>query len=343
MKKKMFNIIGLFVCMMAILACSDSESSNPSASPNGFVGFRMPMALDEANQSYLALQIRDKDVCIQKDESLEFATVKDTSRINGDYAFIGDTLVTFNKKDMDSYGGVFVGGKNGQIKSKWKMINSCRYIPKTNSIKCLDQSQLSARENSMIAYYEYTQDSLFVSFTDLNGKEIDPYAMIKDEFDDYTNSYYMETNMYVVIATYEGVGLGGFDYPEETFYGGADIEKYASTSNVVINSRDKNRISFTVNGQTFEMEFTKAFHASSLFREYGEVSAVMKSDNGTCTLDYVFDSQVTPEICRDENRELMKFNTEYNLNGDTSNYGTDEYHMGNATEFKECIERLVKK
>ena len=223
------------------------------------------------------------------------------------------------------------------------MINSCRYIPKTNSIKCLDQSQLSARENSMIAYYEYTQDSLFVSFTDLNGKEIDPYAMIKDEFDDYTNSYYMETNMYVVLATYEGVGLGGFDYPEETFYGGTDIEKYASTSNVVINSRDKNRISFTVNGQTFEMEFTKAFHASSLFREYGEVSAVMKSDNGTCTLDYVFDSQMTPEICRDENRELMKFNTEYNLNGDTSNLGTDEYHMGNATEFKECIERLVKK
>jgi len=91
------------------------------------------------------------------------------------------------------------------------------------------------------------------------------------------------------------------------------------------------------------MEFTKAFHSSSFFREYGEVSAVMKSDNGTCALDYVFDSQMTPEICRDENIELMTFDSEYNLNGDTSNLGTDEYHMGNATEFKECIERLVKK
>ena len=91
------------------------------------------------------------------------------------------------------------------------------------------------------------------------------------------------------------------------------------------------------------MEFIKAMRSSSFNREYGEVSAVMRSDNGTCTLDYVFDSQMTLEICRDENRELMEFNTEYNLNGDTSNLGTDEYHMGNATEFKECIQRLVKK
>ena len=343
MKKKMFNIIGLLICMMAILACSDSESSNPSASSNVFVGLRMPMILDEANRSFLAFQIRDEDVCFQKDESLEFATVKDTSHINGDYAFIGDTLVTFNKKDMESSGRVFVGGKNGQIKNKWEMVNQCRYIPKTNTIKCLDRSQLSARENSMIAYYEFTQDSLFVSFTDLNGKEIDPYAMIKDEFDDYTNSYYMETNMYVIIATYEGVGLSGFDYPEETFYGGADIEGYALRRNVVINSRDKNHISFTFNGQTFEMEFTKALHSSSFFREYGEVSAVMKSDNGTCTLDYIFDSKMTPEICRDENRNLMEINTEYHVDGDSVYMGTDEYHMGNATEFKECIQGLVKK
>lgn len=343
MKKKMFNIIGLVVCMMAILACSDSESSNPSASPNGFVGYRMPMNLDEANRSFLAFQIRDEDVCIRKDESIEFATVKDTSHINGDYAFIGDTLVTFNKKDMDSYGGVFVGGKNGQIKNKWKKIELCRYFPKTNTIKCLDRSEFNAREISMIAYYEFTQDSLFVSFTDLNGNEINPYAMVKDEFDDYTNSYYMETNMYVIVATYEGVGLGGFDYPEETFYGGADVEGYALSKNIVINSRDKNHISFTFNGQTFEMEFIKAMRSSSFNREYGEVSAVMKSDNGTCTLDYIFDSKMTPEICRDENRDLMDFNTEYHVDGDSVYMGTDEYHMGNATEFKECIQRLVKK
>ena len=39
----------------------------------------------------------------------------------------------------------------------------------------------------------------------------------------------------------------------------------------------------------------------------------------------------------------MEINTEYHVDGDSVYMGTDEYHMGNATEFKECIQGLVKK
>jgi hypothetical protein len=151
----------------------------------------------------------------------------------------------------------------------------------------------------------------------------------------------METNMYVIIAKHEGTALGGFDYPEELFYT-ADVEGYARSMDVVINSRDKNHISFTYKGQTFEMTFIKALKTGYEHGIRVEVSATFQSDNGSCALDYMSDENMTSDVCKAENADFMKFTSEYDGDGNFLFDRATEYRIGNSSEFKACIESLVK-
>jgi hypothetical protein len=76
----------------------------------------------------------------------------DTQHIERDYDFRGDTLVIFyNDGDTRKYGQVFVDGKNGQIKNKWKKTN-CEYVQESNSLDCSDTKKLSSRQKNTITY-----------------------------------------------------------------------------------------------------------------------------------------------------------------------------------------------
>ena len=157
MNLKSFVLCGIMLpCAMAILACSDSETSNPIANgPTGaFVGVKYHMTLDEANQNFLLNRTYNQDVCIRQNEQYEFTTIVGSSYAERDYAFIGDTLVTFNKKYQEDYGEVFVGGTNGQIRNKWRLMNECRFIPESNSIKCATAEELGSKALHTITYYE---------------------------------------------------------------------------------------------------------------------------------------------------------------------------------------------
>lgn len=344
MNLKSFVLCGIMLpCAMAILACSDSETSNPIANgPTGaFVGVKYHMTLDEANQNFLLNRTYNQDVCIRQNEQYEFTTIVGSSYAERDYAFIGDTLVTFNKKYQEDYGEVFVGGTNGQIRNKWRLMNECRFIPENNSIKCATAEELGSKALHTITYYEFTQDTLYSSVMDLNGKVLDPESQNKDEYDDFTDSYYMQNNMYVVVAVHEGTVLDGFNHPEELFFG-SDVDDYAQRNGIVINSRTKNYISFTYKSQTFEMEFTKALKLFNGNGSHVEIDATFKSDNGTCRLNYMSEDKVTSDVCKAENASWLEFYPEPS-NGNLSYDKATRYHIGNATEFKKCIESLVKK
>lgn len=59
---------------------------------------------------------------------------------------------------------------------------------------------------------------------------------------------------------------------------------------------------------SFEMTYTKAKRLQYSRGSYFEVGATMTSDNGACELDYVFDSKMTREMCKEENAGLVKGN-----------------------------------
>ena len=341
---KFLNLASLFFSSVVILACSGGDESNPVSnnSRENFVGVKYPLVLDEANQKFSTYEVSRHDVCKVDDDKYEFVTMVDTQHIERDYDFRGDTLVIFySDGDVRKYGQIFVGGKNGQIKNKWKKIN-CEYIQESNSLDCSGKKNLSNWQKNTITYFEFTQDTIFASVTDLSGKVIDMYAPTENEYDDYTRSYYMEMIFNIIVKTNENVGLAGFDAPWTVFDEYGSFEWYVQNNNVVINSRDKKHISFVIDGQNFEVEFTKAKDLQYNRGSYTEVGATLKSDNGVCVLDYMSDPKMTPEICKAENAKLMDFATTYNSKDSLLYYGADSYHIGNAGEFRDCIVNLVK-
>ena len=342
---KLLNLACLFFSSVAILACSEGGESNPVSdnSRENFVGFKYPLVLDEANRKFSTYEVLSYDVCKVDDDKYEFVTMVDTQHIERDYDFRGDTLVIFySDEDVRTYGQIFVGGKNGQIKNKWKMIN-CEYVQESNSLDCRDASELNGRLKNTITYFDFTQDTLFASVIDLKGNAIDINAPTEDEYDDYTGSLFMEKIFYLIIYTNEGVGVSGnIISPGSAFWESESFDAYVQKKNVVINSRDKKHISFVISGQNFEVEFTKAKRLQYNRGSYTEVGATLKSDNGTCVLDYMSDPQMTPEICKAENANLMDLSSTYNSKDSLWYYGTDSYHIGNAGEFGNCIVNLVK-
>ncbi len=342
---KLLNLACLFFSSVAILACSESGESNPVSnnSRENFVGIKYPLVLDEANRKFSTYEVYSYDVCKVENEKYEFVTMVDTQHIDRVYDFRGDTLVIFySDEDVRTYGQIFVGGKNGQIKNKWKKIN-CEYVQESNSLACRDASELNGWLKNTITYFDFTQDTLFASVIDLNGNAIDINAPTEDEYDDYTSSSFMEKILDLIIYTNEGVGVSGnIISPGSVFWGSEGFDAYAQKKNVVINSRDKKHISFVISGQNFEVEFTKAKRLQYNRGSYVEVGATLKSGNGVCILDYMYDSKMTPEICKAENANLMDLSSTYNSKDSLLYYGADSYHIGNAGEFSDCIVNLVK-
>lgn len=340
---KFLGLAGL-LCCATMLACSESNESNPVSnnSRENFVGVKYPLILDEANRKFSTFEVSRHDVCKVDDDKYEFVTMVDTQHIERDYDFRGDTLVIFyNDGESRKYGQVFVDGKNGQIKNKWKKTN-CEYVQESNSIDCRESKELSGRLKNTITYFDFTQDTLFASVIDLNGKPIDMYAPTEDDYDDYTESDYMETIFEIIVKTNQHVGLMGYSSPWTVFWKNEYFEAYVQHNNVVISSRDKKHISFVISGQNFEVEFTKAKRLQYNRGSYVEVGATLKSDNGVCVLDYMSDSKMTQEICKAENAGLMDLASTYNSKDSLLYYGADSYYIGNAGEFRDCIVNLVK-
>ena len=340
---KFLNLTGLLF-FAPMLACSESNESNPvfNNSRENFVGIKYPLILDEANQKFSTFEVRSRDICKVDDGKYEFVTMVDTQHIERDYDFRGDTLVIFYTDGKSrKYGQVLVGGKNGQIKNKWKKTN-CEYVQESNSIDCRETSELSGRLKNTITYYDFTQDTIFASVIDLNGKPIDMYAPTEDEYDDYTGSDYMETIFEIIVKTNQNVVLMGYSFPSIVFRKDEIFEKYVQYNNIVISSRDKAHISFVISGQNFEVEFTKAKRLQYNRGSYVEVGATLKSSNGVCVLDYMSDSKMTPEICKAENAGMMDIDSTYNSKDSLLYYGADSYYIGNAVEFRDCIVNLVK-
>lgn len=341
---KFLNLTGLLFCA-TMLACSDGGESNPVSnnSRENFVGVKYPLVLDEANRKFSTYEVLSHDVCKVDDDKYEFVTMVDTQHIERVYDFRGDTLVIFySDEDVRTYGQIFVGGKNGQIKNKWKKVN-CEYVQETNSLDCSESKELSGRLKNTITYFDFTQDTLFASVIDLNGKPIDMYAPTEDDYDDYTESSFMEDIFDLIIYTNEGAVVSGYGVsPWTAFWKNENFEAYVQNNNVVINSRDKAHISFVISGQNFEVEFTKAKRLQYNRGSYVEVGATLKSGNGVCILDYMSDSRMTPEICKVENAGLMDLASTYNSKDSLLYFGTDSYHIGNADEFRGCIVNLVK-
>lgn len=355
MNLKLLIIYGMMLpCAMAILACSDNGENNPLNVNNvgeNFIGEKDPIVLDEAGRTMTIYRFKSENRCVvdEDNDKYEFVVHKDTSEVYREYKFFGDTLVLLYKDEEDTYGQVLVGGKNGQIKNKWKL-TACDYIHENNSVNCSGLTNTDEAIKESTVYFDFTQDTLYISRIDAKGNAIDIHAPEKDDFyDDYTGSRYMSS---IFGSEAEAIEFPGFDFVSYSYPWpwwdvfnscNCDIENDALQKNIAVTNRDKNKISFIANGKNFEMEFTHVLYLSYSRGSRAELDVTLKTNDGVCTLNYVHDPNMIPEVCNAENSSSLELATYYGGNDTVLFYGAKEYHIGDEKAFRDCIVNLVRR
>ena len=355
MNLKSLILYGMLIPFATVFfACGDNGESNPSGSNNigeNFVGEKDPIVLNETNHTMTIYSFRSENRCVvdEDNDKYEFVVHKDTSQVYREYKFLGDTLVILYKDGDNTYGQVLVGGKGGQIKSKWKL-TSCRYVHESNSIDCGDSNGPHDVVMESFVYYNFTQDTAYISRTDLNGKVMDINAPEVDSYDDYTGSTFVQGLFEFMNYAHKGIGVAGNSpAPWGAFrttwsdVGECDIGCVALKNDVTILSRDKKRMSFNFKDVNYELNFS---HALKWWYSRGsrtEVSLTLKSDKGECALEYMSDVIQSPEICSAENRGYLDLATYLGNNNTILFYGAKDYHIGNNDEFRQCVVNLVRR
>ena len=316
-------LCGLMVsCAVVFYACGSDGGSAPSDNNNvgaNFVGEKDYIVLDEMNKKMTIYTTSRDSHCEVENDSYKFVEDVETRQVTRDYLFIGDTLVLLYDDEGEIYGLVFVGGKNGQIKDTWKR-TTCDYTHESNSITC--GSDNVDVVGGFKYYFTFTQDTLYISGTDLQGNVIDINAPQEDEYDDYAGSEFVQELFSIMENTNKGIIVSGnTPAPWEAFRepwsseGGCDIECVALKKNVTIVNRDKNHISFVYDGTSYELDFTNALHLWYSRGTRTELSATLKSDKGECSLTYMGDViGSAPEICSAENAQYMNMGTYFDNN-----------------------------
>ena len=354
MNLKLLIIYGMVMsCTMAILACSDSNGSfvsNVNSIGENFIGEKDPIVLDEINHTMTIYRFKSENRCVVEDDKYEFVVHRDTSQVYREYKFLGDTLVLLYKDGDNTYGQVLVGGKGGQIKSKWKM-TACHYIHKNNSVDCSGLINTDEVIKGSIVYFDITQDTLYMSRIDSKGNAIDINTPEIDEFNDYTASRYMSIIFHSIDAVlqfsdwYGGLAFYTYPWPWSDVFNfcNCDIEKEALQRNITVTSREKNKISFIANNKNVEMEFTHALHLLYSRGQYAEIDVTVKTNEGVCTLNYVHDPNMIPEVCNAENSSSLEIATYSNHDNTVIFSGAKDYHIGDEEKFRSCIVGLVRR
>lgn len=356
MNLKSLILYGMLIPFATVFfACGDNGESNPSGSNNigeNFVGEKDPIVLNETNHTMTIYSFRSENRCVvdEDNDKYEFVVHKDTSQVYREYKFLGDTLVIlYNKDGEGTYGQVLVGGKNGQIKNKWKL-TACQYIYESNSVDCSGLANPDEVIKGSTVYFDITQDTVYISRIDSRGNAIEIDAPEVDDYDDYTGSTFVQGLFEFMNYAHKGIGVAGNSpAPWGAFrttwsdVGECDIGCVALKKNVTILSRDKKRMSFNFKDVNYELNFS---HALKLWYSRGsrtEVSLTLKSDKGECALEYMSDVIQSPEICSAENRGYLDLATYLGNNNTILFYGAKDYHIGNNDEFRQCVVNLVRR
>lgn len=355
MNLKLLIIYGMLIPFATVFfACGDNGESNPSGPNNigeNFVGEKDPIVLNETNHTMTIYSFRSENRCVvdEDNDKYEFVVHKDTSQVYREYKFLGDTLVILYKDGEGTYGQVLVGGKSGHIKNKWK-VTSCHYIHESNSVDCSGLANPDEVIKGSTVYFDFTQDTLYISRIDAKGNAIDINAPEVDDYDDYTGSTFVQDLFEFMDYAYRGIVVSGnLPAPWGAFrttwsdVGECNIECVALKKDVTIVSRDKSHMSFNFKDVNYELNFSHALRWLYSRGTHDEVSLSLKSDKGECTLEYMSDAIQSPEICSAENAGYLDLYTYYSSNDSLLFYGAKDYHIGNDDEFRQCVVNLVRR
>ena len=323
MKKLLFA--ALVAQTLLFTACSDDDSSDGIS-----ISASASLIIDEANQRLVMVpDVYSEDGCVLENEVPVWKSVEHQQEADSfKYEFRGDTLLLYEIDDGYVYDArMLVGGTAGNLYATWRY-TSCRY-DEEEGIRCSEKDakyyelEFKFSEGRAIATAVYYYDKYLADRGKLSY--MDSYFT----FQLYRKLYNrLSDRMYIDYITYID--------PEE-------VQEAIENYGVQVLEKDDNGGKFTIGGKTFTLRVNKV-EESLVTTEYDgtealEINIEVSDGVTTCGADYL---RTMPQegMCKVENMDYLKFETEVDGNGAEYRYAY-RFRRENEVDFNNCLSEIA--
>lgn len=362
--KKLISL-SLSVMALAILsACGEDSSSAAGAGADNTMTRETRASLVEYPEENLFVQttFRSEDVCVVYkreywDEITDMYTVtidslrwqNMTRRPNVDsmfYEFHGDTLVTYDSywtgdyiNDVyvpvmrkETYGEMYVGGTPGVLYGTWRTL-PCEYDSQSGMTTCEDTYW-----NGQVTFTKGVETNVDGKMAFVDGAVSTKIVYSFNRFkelrltEDYMRSEFM---YYLYLAfTSNHWDLYPTDiYPTDIMYkiNQQKLDSVIAEHGISVQNSTKTSETFIFGGKSFDVHVSQASY--EMYSR--DVMLEIASEGVTCAL-YYHTSDMSPDLCRDENKESIDLESRTDVDGNTYYYAYS-YLNSNNNEFRACL------
>ncbi|MDY6330493.1 MAG: hypothetical protein SPL52_03240 [Fibrobacter sp.] len=350
------HLLALIASSTLFLACGDNSSTGPSNDEeiNFFQVF-------PDQKTFVTITTHTQNACVVDtvNKTAEWQKVTSWPDTNAyAYELHNDTLVLypiltryFNFKNgtyTSSYdnekceGQMYIGQKSTSLYGKWKGIPGCYDVTRGALI---DDEDL---EFDWPEVYLSITESSFVTDTTYSVTPFKKLAIT----DDYSESLF-RFYLYDFLTEhqrdpfYPRSLLYSYDWSDETFRHGGFGSYSLYNYGVTIVNQTKNSETFTIGDRTYKVNVTQR-KAEGNIRQHGNGGYAFEKEKGalsvvsediTCSLTYEYKSNISKDLCIDENINNFEIGRGYTIQGDRILY-VEGYETGNVKAFEECLNNI---
>lgn len=270
-------------------ACGESEAPTNTVKKNAEVAGTctdpsINITIDDVQSTMTAHISNMRNECTVDGEVFTFTGEERNRDIVFDYQFIGDTLILAARGE--GYQEiVLVGGKNGNLSARWKVLPGYRFI--NGSIV---QEEVSS--DTPNDYYDISESCLFIEDNSLSNW-------------DYTESRLTAWIYDNLFSRYKFIHSSNA-YGDELFTRGGD-QVASAKEEYGITVLEKTRTSETIMafGQTVSIRYDNIQSDTRyyIFRSY---DATVEANGKSCNYTYLYMSEVPEEACKAEYKDYIE-------------------------------------
>lgn len=331
MKKSFKAYSALFCALVGALtfaACGDDNGTNAgsglgsSGGDGSFATYRISVN-EKDRTATIYLSESNVDLCIRARQKVGWKNVNvvpQTERVM--YHFVGDTLVFFNWSEDDGRygrkGRMLVGDHSGDINGTWT-ITPCEFYIDTEETSCYAEADPE--------YFQEYAEKMVISSNSVTVSYVD---------EEYTRNRKYETSNYRMMF-YRAMSSGGVDrFPvaKSLFQSSSEDDYETQFPDVTSSGLSSNGETLSAGGKTISVNVKKFSIGPNV-----EVSVDVNRDGKTCTSEFRSVQNVTKDLCKDENKEYLSFDTKEDANGDQIAYAY-RYEYDNDEKFSQCMQAL---
>ena len=289
-------------------ACGESETPTNTEKKNAEVAGTctapsINITIDDVQSTMTAHLLNTRNECTVDGDVFTFTGETRERELVYDYQFVGDTLILAARGE--GYQEiVLVGGKNGNLSARWKVLPGYRFI--NGSIVKEDEESATTPD-----HFDISENCLFLednSLTDWDYTESEMTAWIYDN----------------LFSHYKFVHSSNA-YGNELFAQGGD-QIASAKEEYGITVLKKTRTSETIEafGQTVSIRYDNIQRDTRNYI-FGSYEATVEANGKSCNYTYFFMSDVTKEVCKAEYKDYIevKDNKAVTVNrDDTAKFGT---------------------